>query len=367
MTIQYHPDIHYWLAAMRIPSVGPIHLRKWLDRVGDIKTIFLQSQTDLISQGLNTEQISVILHPNWDHIERQLRWCQTQTCHILTWDDAHYPILLSQIPAAPSVLFVQGDIQVLNKPQLAIVGSRYPTVTGLELAKQFAKELSRQGLVITSGLAQGIDTACHQAALDAGCQTIAVFGSGLKHIYPPHNRQLAEKIAESGALVSEFFPDALPKALHFPQRNRIISGLSLGVFVVEAAVKSGSLITARYATEQGRDVFAIPGSIHNPQARGCHYLIRQGAKLVETAQDIVEELAPLLTVVSEQKKQVPAVDRTKLDEKSQYLLTQIGYEITALDAIIIRSGLTAGEVSSMLLRLELNGYIQTVLGGYQRV
>lgn len=362
----YNSDIHYWLAATRLPGIGPVHLRQWIDQLGCVKNIFSQSAADLTSLGCTVAQRDCVLHPDWELIDRELNWCIENHCYVITWADPSYPRLLYETTAAPSVLFVRGDVSQLAKPQIAMVGTRHPSASGKQLAEQFAMQLVDAGFVITSGLALGIDTASHQGALAASGQTIAVFGSGFTCIYPPVNRPLADKIMLNGALVTEFFPEEKPKAQHFPRRNRIISGLSLGVLVVEAAMQSGSLITARFAGEQGRDVFAIPGSIRSGVSRGCHQLIRQGAKLVETVQDIVEELAPLRTVLSTKNNHVPIIGRTTLDEKSQQLLAQIGYEITALDAIIIQSRLTASEVSSMLLLLELEGYVQTVPGGYQR-
>lgn len=258
--------------------------------------------------------------------------------------------------------YLFGVILIYSRPQLAIVGSRNPTPTGCELAEQFAYYLAEAGLVVTSGLALGIDGGGHRGAINARGKTIAVCGTGLQHVYPNSHRQLAEDIIQNGALVSEFPPDTLPKAKHFPMRNRVISGLSLGVLVIEAALKSGSLITARLAIDQGREVFALPGSIHNPLARGCHQLIRQGAKLVETAGDILEELGAMHAVIT------PLIPSKKgsLDAPYQEVLKQIGYEITTLDAIILRCGLTAGKVSSMLLLLELEGHVQSVPGGYVR-
>jgi DNA processing protein len=260
------------------------------------------------------------------------------------------------------VLYVRGDVGLLSKNQLAMVGSRHPTAMGVETAQQFAKQLAASGLVITSGLALGIDGASHRGALLTG-KTIAVLGTGLGSIYPRTHQSLATEILEKGGtLVSEFPPASPPKAAHFPLRNRIISGLSLGVLVVEAAIRSGSLITARTALEQNREVFAIPGSIHNPLARGCHQLLRQGAKLVETVEDVLEEINLQITKTTK----LPLKEPVDLDPQLKRVLAQIGYEATAVDAIILRSELTASEVSSMLLSLELAGYVCNAPGGYVR-
>lgn len=354
-----HPDILYWLAAMRLEGIGPIRIKKWFDQLGDIKNIFSGYPKDLDS--ITPKQIDALKNVNFIAAERDLIWAQEKGCQLITINDDYYPALLKEIPDAPLLLYVLGDAKLLAAPQLAIVGSRNPTPVGKKAAEQFAYCLSQNGIVITSGLALGIDSASHRGALLAVGETIAVCGTGLAHMYPASNQKLAEEIQQKGAIISEFPPDTPPRAKHFPMRNRLISGLSLGVLVIEAALRSGSLITARFANEQGRDVFALPGSIHNPLARGCHYLIRQGAKLVETAQDILEELGNLRSLTEQRP-----LKSQKLTAKQEFILTQIGYEITALDAIIVRSGLTAGEVSSMLLVLELEGYVKIAPGGYLR-
>lgn len=358
-------DILYWLAATHLHGIGPITFHHWLTLFGNIKTLFSATPSDLATAGLTADQIRLLQNPDWHTAEKNLAWCEKNACHLLSIADTHYPPLLREIAAAPLLLYVRGDITLLHQPQLAIVGSRNPTASGRELAHHFAYTLAKAGLHITSGLALGIDAASHRGALSAGGKTLAVFGTGLNQIYPASHRKLAQIIATNGTLISEFSPFEPPKAAHFPQRNRIISGLSLGVLVVEAAIQSGSLITARYANEQGREVFAIPGSIHNPLARGCHHLIRQGAKLVETTEDIVEELSPLQAVTAPIKTITKTKKHVTLAASMRALLAHIGYEITALDTIIVRSGLTASEVSSMLLSLELQGLIKTTLGGYQ--
>jgi len=361
-------DILHWLAAIYLSGIGPIRFRHWLKQVDRINELFSASINELRALGLTSGQINQLKNPNWARVERDFAWCEKNQCHVICIEDANYPPLLREIDSAPLVLFAQGDLSLLSSPQIAMVGSRHPTRVGAELATQFAHSLASAGWVITSGLALGIDAATHQGALQAKGKTIAVFGTGLSHIYPASHRSLAEQIVGQGALVSEFPPDEKPKAKNFPRRNRIISGLSVGVLVVEAAARSGSLITARYAAEQGREVFAIPGSIHNPLARGCHQLIRQGVKLVETEDDIMEELnhflhSPMTSPVTVNN----ALNSIYIDCPLQQLLTHIGYEATSLDAIILRSGLTPGQVSSMLLSLELEGYIHTVPGGYVRI
>jgi DNA processing protein len=262
-------------------------------------------------------------------------------------------------------LYVTGDPSVLHLPSLAIVGSRNPTSGGARNAFEFARHLGGSGFCIVSGLAQGIDAAAHRGALEAGAATVAFLGHGIDIIYPARNRGLAEAIAERGALVSEYPLGMQPRKPFFPQRNRLISGLSLGTLVVEAARQSGSLITARLAAEQGREVFALPGSIHNPLARGCHRLIRDGAKLVESANDIVSELAPLaghvLTGSVEPIESPPG--RTMDDAEYVKLRSELGYDPVSIDDLVQRSGLTIGEVSSMLLILELDGMVEKLPGG----
>ena len=295
--------------------------------------------------------------------ETELAWLSETGHHLVTWADTDYPPLLREIPDPPVVLYVIGDRQSLSRPQFAIVGSRNPTPMGRENAQAFAKTLAGAGLTITSGLALGIDGAAHRGALEAGGMTIAVAGTGLDRVYPARHRDLAHEVVQHGALVSEFPLGTPPKPENFPVRNRIISGLSLGTLVVEAALQSGSLITARLATEQGREVFAIPGSIHSPQARGCHALIRQGAKLVETAQDILEELGPLAQLVCESRPEEKETTPREISLPMAKLLEYIGYDPVSVDTLIDRSGLTADAVSSMLLQMELQGLVMPSPGG----
>lgn len=361
-----HP-LSYWLAASHLPGIGPVKIRRWLKQCGDeIAALFSAPTQALQAWGLSAMEIKAIQHPDWSAVERDLAWSQKPHCHLIVPEDSAYPVLLQELTDSPLVLYLQGSKALLNEPQLAMVGSRNPTVMGKECAEQFANCLAQAGLVITSGLAYGIDAACHRGALAAKAKTLAVLGTGLNQIYPRAHASLAADIIQSGgALLAEFPPDTPPIAKNFPRRNRIISGLSLGVVVIEAALQSGSLITARFAVEQNREVFAIPGSIHNPLSRGCHKLIQQGAKLVEKAEDILEELGALrdAMVKSEGPKcsQLP-----QPNDAEQQILKQIGYEVTALDTIIIRSRLTASQVSSMLLSLELRGYVHRVTGGYVR-
>ncbi len=282
----------------------------------------------------------------------------------MTWNDPLYPKCLQEIHRPPKVLWIKGDPHYLSCPQIAIVGSRLATPAGLAIAKEFAEQLALAGFIVTSGLAEGIDGAAHAGALSAQKPTIAVLGSGLNHIYPRQHSALAQSIAVQGALVSEFPANAPPRAAHFPQRNRIISGLSLGTLVVEANLKSGSLITARLANEQGREVFAIPGSIRNAQSAGCHALIQQGAKLVENVAQILEELA-WQNPVEIQTVHKPMV--LELDQSQHKLLECVGFSPTSVDSIVLHSGFSLAIVLPGLVELELHGYIQSVSIGYLRV
>ena len=311
--------------------------------------------------------------PDSERVEAIEAWLATSSAHhLIGRNDPAFPDRLRQLPDPPAALFCRGRLSALDDPQLAIVGSRTPTTGGRQNARAFAEHLASQGLTITSGLALGVDGEAHRGALAAHGATIAVLGSGGDRIYPPEHASLAEEIvAAEGLIVSEWLPGTGPKRGHFPRRNRLISGLSHGVLVVEASLKSGSLITARLAGEQGRDVFAIPGSIHNPLARGCHQLIREGARLVETGRDVLEELAPALRAhlspTAPAAPRAPAApemdDAPALDPEQQRILDLLGHDPQPADRLIEASGLTAGEVSSILLMLELAGQVATLPGG----
>lgn len=389
-----HNELACWLALLNTPSVGPATFFKLREYFPQIMEIYHCSQQELAKRGVNSELAELIAKPNWSAVEKALAWqAQAENHHILKYSDPAYPALLQEALAYPPILFVQGNLSVLASPQLAMIGSRNPTRTGEEIAHQFAEHLSIHGLTITSGLAMGIDGASHKGALAAKGKTIAVLGTGIDHIYPSRHKSLAiEIVAMGGALVTEFMPGTLPRPENFPRRNRIISGLSLGVLVVEAALQSGSLITARYAVEQNREVFAIPGSIHNPLSKGCHTLIKQGAKLVETADDITDELRGFLVsfATAESLLHKRHVHNTEVDEANTFntettlaplslkhkllaldkvdakLVECVGYEPTAIDTIIERSGMSAESVLARLLLFELQGYVMSVHGGYMR-
>ena len=294
--------------------------------------------------------------------QADLQWAEQDQHHLLDHDSEDFPELLRQIPGAPTLLYVVGDIGALHLPALSIVGSRNPTRGGEQNAYEFAKHMGHSGFCIVSGIAQGVDAAAHRGALDAGAMTVAFLGHGIDNIYPAANARLAERIARQGALVSEFPLGSAPRREHFPQRNRLISGLGLGTLVIEAARRSGSLITARLASEQGREVFAIPGSIHNPLARGCHELIRQGAKLVENAEDIISELGPLTGHLM-QNAGNESIDIAEENADRIGLLQHVGFDPVSANSLAAQSGLTIEQVSSMLLILELEGKIEAHSGG----
>ncbi len=363
-----HKELRYWLALLRVPGLGSAKAQLLIEHFGSLTAFFALSASQWRAEGVPETFIESLTNMNWELIDRDLAWAEQTDQHIICIDDPVYPPLLREILTAPMALFIKGDLNKLTLPQLAIVGSRNPTPAGIEIANNFAAALASVGYTITSGLALGIDAASHRGALQAKGQTIAVLGASMDHIYPRRHRKLATQICQNGALVSEFFLDTQPRADHFPRRNRIISGLSLGVLVVEANIRSGSLITARYANEQCREVFAIPGSIHNPLAKGCHYLLSQGAKLVENIEDIINELPPLAELNNDVKilsKEVTTQETMSRGERK--LLACIDYGLTSTTQIIKRSGLTATVVSSMLVALELQGAIKAIHGGYCRI
>jgi DNA processing protein len=303
---------------------------------------------------------------------RERAWAEGANHHLVPFTDPRYPASLCVLIPKPIALYVAGNAQILNDPQLAIVGSRNPTPAGRDIAFEFAESLASLGLGITSGLAEGIDSAAHRGALAAQGNTIAVLGSGLDIIYPGHNRGLSEEISFRGALISEFPLGTPPRRQNFPQRNRIIAAMSLGTLVVEAARRSGSLITARLAGDHNRELFAVPGSIHNPLSRGCHELIRQGAKLTETVADILSELNfsdffHRARLASEGLRRPPGIE-AGMDKAHKILLDALGFDPADLDVLVVRTGFKPEAVSSMMLILELEGHVQAAPGGrYSRV
>lgn len=361
-------DLRYWLALSLATNLSAHRFHELIRQFGSPKTL-LESDTHTRHSLKVSETVKgYLLEPDWKRVDEHLAWKEKDpNHHIIPFNDHLYPQQLRQISDPPPTLFISGQPEALHEPQIALVGSRNPSPMGRETAYAFAQALSEAGLTITSGMALGIDAASHKGALSAKGRTIAVFGTGIDVIYPSSHHKLAAEIAQHGALVSEFPLHTPPVAAYFPQRNRTVSGLSLGTLVVEAAARSGSLITARLATEQGREVFAIPGSIHSPTAHGCHSLLRNGAKLVESVTDILEEIAqfePLFT--SKSTKRSYNNSQNQLDEENRKLLECVGFEATAVDTVVNRTGLSVEHVTSSLMILELKGFIYSTPGGYCR-
>ena len=350
---------HYFLALNRIDHVGPRTVLKLLRRWPNLEELFRSSVQEMEQAGLQSALAKCIATFDFSAVEADWRWQEAEQHCLLTWCDLEYPSLLKEIHDPPPVLYASGQLSSLLQPTVAMVGSRKPSITGSETAWRFAFELAGHNITIVSGLALGIDAQAHSGCLTAGGKTIAVMGTGIDCIYPRRHVSLAEKITEKGLLLSELPLKSPPIAGHFPRRNRIISGLSLSTLVVEAAIRSGSLITARCALEQNRDVLAIPGSIYNPEAMGCHHLLQQGAKLVTTSADVLDELG--LEHDNSSPELVFALAR-----ENKNLVKCIGFEVTTVDQIITRSGLSVEKVVCNLAELELQGIVKAIPGGYMR-
>jgi DNA processing protein len=419
-----HTAQEYWLALLRAPGVGPITFIRLIEHFGSPQSVFEAGREQWKALHNKQALLNYLQNPNWEGVEKDIQWLTQPNNHLLTLDHPDYPPLLRQIDDPPPVLFVHGDYTLLSTPQLAIVGTRHPSSEGKELANDFAKYLSNQGFTITSGMALGIDGASHWGALGGSGQTIAVAGTGLDRVYPAKHRDLAHKIAQTGALISELPIGTPVNRHHFPIRSRLVSGLSLGTLIIEAPERSGALYAAQQAAKQGREVFAIPGSIHNPLVKGSHQLIKQGAKLVETADDILEELSHYHSLIAQNKNKIkPSTQLTRVDfpEKSiiektktshnentlefdstqrteQEIVTSKTFEKqeekpvfqqkqandldedytrlldylkagpTSIDKLVEESGMTAAAISSMLLILELRGLVAVQGGGlYARI
>lgn len=372
--------IDAWLRVIRAPGLGSTRIRQLLEHFGSITAVASASGSQLRAAGAPDAAIQWLAAPDRERLAADRAWLDAPDHHLLTCDSADFPALLQRAPRPAAALFVAGDPQWLWFAQIAIVGSRNPTDGGIANARDFSRALAKSGLVITSGLAEGIDAAAHRAALDAGHSTVAVVATGPDLVYPARHRALADAIAAQGAIVSEYPPGTTPQRQHFPMRNRVIAGLSLGTLVVEAAQRSGALITARDAAEAGREVFALPGSIHNPLARGCHRLIREGAALVESAPEIIEAMAP-------RAQELAAALRGRLDaartpeaapdsdwtaptaadgEDADYrrLRAALGHDPVPIDVLAQRTGLTVETLSSMLILMELDGRVAASHGRY---
>ncbi|MEP7062590.1 MAG: DNA-processing protein DprA [Betaproteobacteria bacterium] len=341
------------LAHCQLPQRDLVAL---LRAAGDPETL-LASRGRVAQVDIAPATLAALRAPPADVIAATLKWLETPAHQLVTWDDSDYPRQLLEIGEAPPVLFHIGRRELLNRTAVAIVGSRQATPQGLDDARAFARALAGAGVTIVSGLAQGIDAAAHEGALDAPGGTLAVVGTGLDRVYPAVNRKLAHAIAERGSLLSEFVPGTPPQPWHFPRRNRLIAGLARAVLVVEANLSSGSLITARLAGEQGREVMAVPGSIHSPLSKGCHKLIREGAKLVETAQDVLAELG--LGAATPAGTATPRV----VDSAFAPLLDAMGAAPVDLDRLVQRSGLAAQVIAAQLTALEIDGHVAALPGG----
>jgi DNA processing protein len=365
-------EVFAWMALSRAPALDAQILSKVLGILGGARGIIEASDSARQSGGLPPPVREYLSSAACRVSAAERAWLQHPAHHVVPFTDPRYPRLLRELPNCPIALYVAGNVGVLNDPQLAIVGSRNPSPAGRDIAFEFAESLAECGLGITSGLADGIDSAAHRGALKAQGITVAVLGSGADVIYPQANRRLSEEICRQGALISEFPLGAPPRRRNFPRRNRIIAILSLGTLVVEAARRSGSLITARLAADHDRELFAVPGSIRNPLSRGCHELIRHGAKLTESAADILSELN-FSAFFERWHREAPGAgppsrNEAGMDKEQKILLDALGFDPADLDVLVDRTGFKPEAVSSMMLILELEGHVQAAPGGrYSRV
>jgi DNA processing protein len=365
-------DLLAWATLVRAPGLDVAGLSAAFHKLGSAGALVAASEAGWDRAAISPETRAFLSSPRAIPRRCERRWLDSAGHHLIPFTDPHFPALLLSIPECPVALYLSGNLGTLAEPQLAIVGSRNPTAQGRETALAFAERLGERGLSITSGVAEGIDASAHRGALRVQGITVGVLGAGIDVVYPPCNRPLHEDIERHGALVSEFAPGAPPRRENFPRRNRIIAGLSLGTLVVEAARRSGSLITARLANTYGRDVFAVPGSIHNPLSRGCHELIKGGAKLAENADDILGELNFSAFFANDLRPPADASQRLRctsgLDKDHKILLDALGFDPVDLDKLIVRTGFKPEAVSSMMLILELEGHVQAAPGGrYSRV
>ncbi len=367
------------LALLRVLASGATAaaIRRLLDSHGNAVAALRAGARDWASHGLDAAICGAMRNPDPALLARGTAWLETPGSQLISWRQADYPPLLRRIPSPPPILFVAGDPGLLWRPSVAIVGSRAATAGGCTNAAQFADALSRNGLCIASGMAAGIDAAAHEATLQAQGATVAVLGTGPDIAYPVRHRPLLDRITALGCVVSEHMPGTRPLRQYFPSRNRILAGLSLGTVVIEAAERSGALITARLAAEVGREVFALPGSIHNPMARGCHRLIREGAQLVESPDEVLDVLGPLAADLAKALRgeleasyappEALGQSCLTLDPDYNRLWQALGHDPTGMDELGLRTGLTTAELSAMLLSLELEGRIAAEHGRYSRI
>lgn len=357
------PNAEAWVKLLLVPGVGPRSAHALLAALGSPAAIFEQPLGRLAQIVSPALAEAIVAGPDDAQIGAALRWLESPGHRLITWEDTDYPRAWLELTDPPPAIFFVGRSELLNRPAIAIVGSRNATKQGCDNARAFAETFSRAGLTIVSGLALGIDAAAHSGGLLGSGSTLAVLGTGIDRVYPPRNRDLAHRVAESGGLLSEFPLGTPPLTGNFPRRNRLISGLARGCLVVEATLKSGSLITARLALEQGREVFAIPGSIHSPFSKGCHRLIKDGAKLVESAQDVLEEFGVLTP-----REEPATVAGAPQGGVQAAVLDALGRDPADLDSLCERTGLAANAVVAALTELEIDGLVAAQSGGrFQRL
>lgn len=379
-TVKYCPEseLAAWLALSTLPGVGFKTFKKVLKLFQPLQSFFSEQPAQLQAKGCSERLIQARTMVDWNYIERTIQWSEQPLHHILMFNSHAFPELLRHIDSCPPMLFVKGPLSILTAPQLAIVGSRRASIYGKKNATEFAKQISEQNIVVTSGLAEGIDTYAHYGAVSIKKPTIAVMGTGINVIYPRRNQALAEEILNNnGALVTEFFPGEPPQARNFPRRNRLISGLSLGVLVVEAGLHSGSLITAQYAAAQGRDVFAIPNGIYYAGCKGCHQLIQQGAKLVTSVQDIFDELNVKPFIYNSQSTMISGTRAAFCDtlppqtevlgKTQQKLLALAASGLSCIEEFVQHTGISPHHVAADLAELEMLGYLLHTSQGYELV
>lgn len=360
-TLNSYDDLLKWLALLHCPRLGIKQFNYLMSVMPNPLMIFTMKSVSLAYYKITPQQQSFIGQIDWTVYQRELEWLIQNDIQLISILSDRYPTLLKNTARPPLVLFVKGDVSVLEHVQIGMVGSRTPSPYGEKVTRFFASELASAGVVVTSGMAIGIDGVAHQSCLQAGGKTVAVMGSGFRHIYPKRHNELFNQITQQGAVISEFLPDVPPIQFNFPRRNRIIAGLSNGTLVVEAAIKSGSLITAKYALEEGRDVFAVPGNIFNPMSEGGHHLLQQGAKLVTKLDDIVEEYVDI-----SYSSQTTLPSTLKNNLAAPQLLASVDHDTTPVDVIVQRSKLPVEQVLTELLDLEVQGLVAAVLGGYIR-
>ncbi len=360
----FSEEIRCLLALNSIKDLGPVLIKRLLLKFSSAKQIFDAELVELASvEGIGRERAKNIKNfYEWERVDKILKLCEKRDIKIFSFYNAHYPELLKEIYDPPAVVFCRGEIKPEDHRGLAVVGSRRPTEYGRKVTERIASELASCGITIVSGLARGIDSLAHSSAISSGGRTIAVLGSGVSFIYPPENRALAEKIIKNGAILSEFLPDEGPRRENFPRRNRIISGISVGTLLTEATINSGALITASFALEQGREVFAIPGNITSKNSEGTNFLIQNGAKLVREVKDILEEIEHFIPSLKKLNKIQPTVE---VDDDEKAILNILD-EKAGIDEIVLKTGMDIAKILNILLKLEIKGLIIKTEGRYVR-